>query len=287
MESEFFNLNHHWRKSSQWSILNREHADLIASEQHVMELFRRHCTTVWNEWRQHICVSDEHAVPSILASYGLENQTDCLGEGHHVEWPGGWHPRVWEKSEDVTLEKLGGWRHEDRGCDAAAAIASAMELFPHSVDATTGKAVHEFGVAVRGDVLDPITAGYVSPSKAGFVPVHGVEGVSGSRTGVGGNEVVSSEQSTVAAGLDGEVDCNTSMTISASEGSNYTEGVQARDGCKGQHHAKKAGQGAKSGYQRLGYQCPLFLRKVAAPAANASLALALSCQGVGLASWCR
>ena len=286
MESEFFNLNHHWRKSSQWSILNREHADLIASEQHVMELFRRHCTTIWNKGREHICVSDEHAVPSILASYGLDNQTDCLGEGHHVEWPGGWHPRVWEKSEDVTLQKLGGWRHEDRGCDAEAAIASAKELFPHNAGSTTGIGVHDLGLAVSVDVLDATSGDsgtvYVSPSKAGLVTVYGLESVSDSQTRTNGTE-----QSIVAARVAGEVICNNSMATSASQGSNDAEGVQARDGCKGQHHANKAGQGGKSGYQRLGYQCPLFLRKVAAPAANASLALALSCQGVRLASWCR
>lgn len=42
-----------------------------------------------------------------------------------------------------------------------------------------------------------------------------------------------------------------------------------------------------SGYQPVGQHCSLFARKFKQPAAPAALAMALSCNGVGLGSWCR
>ncbi len=32
------------------------------------------------------CYSDEHYVPTLLASRGLENQTDCAGGLTNVDW---------------------------------------------------------------------------------------------------------------------------------------------------------------------------------------------------------
>ena len=32
------------------------------------------------------CYSDEHYVPTLLASKGLENQTDCAGGLTNVDW---------------------------------------------------------------------------------------------------------------------------------------------------------------------------------------------------------
>jgi hypothetical protein len=244
LESEYFSLEHHWRKSSQWSILNREHADLVAADQHVMELFRRHCYTVENEWRWQMCISDEHAVPSILASYGLDNQTDCLGESHHTEWPGGTHPRAFEKGEDITLEWLGQWRHEEHGCNAAAAMSTAQQLFYATANHASGSASDSQNVSSTDGSLVAVSAGgyagYVTPSRAGLVPnVYGMPGFSS------------------------EINRGTKLQSTGKE------------------------QIVKKGYQKLGYECPLFVRKVTAPAANATLALSLSCQGLGLASWCR
>jgi hypothetical protein len=53
---------------------------LVAADSHVRELFHRHCYTNFTEGRP-ICVSDEHYMASLMASYGLENATDCkVGE---------------------------------------------------------------------------------------------------------------------------------------------------------------------------------------------------------------
>jgi hypothetical protein len=40
------------------------------------------------------------------------------------------------------------------------------------------------------------------------------------------------------------------------------------------------------GYAPLGYHCPLFARKFAPDAVEAVMEMALSCDGLGLGSWC-
>lgn len=70
---------HHWRKSSQWFVLNRLHAELANADRHVEEQFHRFCYT-----NRSVCVSDEHYLPTLLASYGLEQQTDCLAFVHYT-----------------------------------------------------------------------------------------------------------------------------------------------------------------------------------------------------------
>lgn len=60
----------------QWFALSRAHALLAVADGHVREALRRYCYT--NMTRNHpTCVSDEHWLPSLLATYGLDNQTDC------------------------------------------------------------------------------------------------------------------------------------------------------------------------------------------------------------------
>jgi hypothetical protein len=49
---------------------------LAVADSHVRELFRRHCYTNFTSYRS-VCVSDEHYLPSLMASYGLDNTTDC------------------------------------------------------------------------------------------------------------------------------------------------------------------------------------------------------------------
>lgn len=79
MTTTHFNSSH-WRVSSQWFVLNRAHAMLAVEDLHVKEVFRRFCHTT--RWR--VCVSDEHYLASLLASYGLEDQTDCLVSKHNA-----------------------------------------------------------------------------------------------------------------------------------------------------------------------------------------------------------
>lgn len=116
----------HWRKSQQWFILNRAHAELVVEDQHVKEVFKRYC---WS-YGKHICVSDEHYIPTLLASYHLDDQTDCLGTGTWTDWGvEGWHPGTFTR-DDVNIPLFdrilnGAWPP----CDPVIARRTALELF--------------------------------------------------------------------------------------------------------------------------------------------------------------
>lgn len=74
MTTDHFN-DSHWRKSSQWFVLTRAHAILAVEDQHLKEIFRRFCYFMPPNGR--VCIGDEHYFASLLASYGLDNQTYC------------------------------------------------------------------------------------------------------------------------------------------------------------------------------------------------------------------
>lgn len=78
METKYLKRRH-WRKSRQWFVLNRLHAELANADRHVEEQFHRYCYT-----NRSVCVSDEHYLPTLLASYGLELQTDCFANAHYT-----------------------------------------------------------------------------------------------------------------------------------------------------------------------------------------------------------
>ena len=90
METKYLKKEH-WRKSQQWFILNRFHAELAVRDEHIKEVFKRYgiATSLsirlkrgdrycWS-YGKHICVSDEHYLPTLLASYDLEDEV-ALGE---------------------------------------------------------------------------------------------------------------------------------------------------------------------------------------------------------------
>ncbi|GMH35666.1 hypothetical protein BSKO_03534 [Bryopsis sp. KO-2023] len=125
METSHLNQQH-WRKSQQWFVLNRAHAELVVEDHHVKEVFKRYC---WS-YGKHICVSDEHYIPTLLASYNLDDQTDCLGTGTWTDWSQqGWHPGTFTKDNVTTglFERIlnGAWPP----CDPVLARRSALELF--------------------------------------------------------------------------------------------------------------------------------------------------------------
>lgn len=62
----------HWRKSSPFFSLTRSHAQLAAADEEVFQSFRDHCAD---------CQPEEHYVPTLLASLGRENETDCSSWG--------------------------------------------------------------------------------------------------------------------------------------------------------------------------------------------------------------
>ena len=49
---------------------------LAVADAHVRELFHSFCFTNLTQGAP-MCVSDEHYLPSLLASYGLDHTTDC------------------------------------------------------------------------------------------------------------------------------------------------------------------------------------------------------------------
>jgi len=61
-----------WRKSSQWKLLNRRHAALVAGDDEINPAFVRECWVDGHHPPSRFCVSDEHYVPSLLAALGLQ-----------------------------------------------------------------------------------------------------------------------------------------------------------------------------------------------------------------------
>ena len=64
----------HWRKSANWFGLTRKHAYVFVNE-----------TKLEPGWDGVTCC-DEHYLPSILAYYGLDNETTCTDGLAHVNW---------------------------------------------------------------------------------------------------------------------------------------------------------------------------------------------------------
>ena len=57
-------------------------------------------------WRD--CYADEHYFATLLASRGLDAETDCYGNIMHVDWSfGGAHPRAYTLRE-ATSSRCGG-----------------------------------------------------------------------------------------------------------------------------------------------------------------------------------
>jgi hypothetical protein len=60
---------------------------LVVTDSHVRELFRRHCYTNFTVLiGRSMCVSDEHYLPSLMASYGLDDATDCKVSCPKFRW---------------------------------------------------------------------------------------------------------------------------------------------------------------------------------------------------------
>ena len=71
-----------WRKSWQWTSLLRKHARSVVQDRDIDDLFRTYCRPRWDEsWCDfRVCYSDEHYIPTLFSSLGLDNETDCAGE---------------------------------------------------------------------------------------------------------------------------------------------------------------------------------------------------------------
>jgi hypothetical protein len=100
-------LRKHWRKSSQWFALIRNHVEIVLSDEPVYRAFEAHCRAGWAEELQLTldCYPDEHYVPTLLAMKGVEGETVAGLEGSaYAEWVQGEpHPHEFEVNE-VTAE---------------------------------------------------------------------------------------------------------------------------------------------------------------------------------------
>ena len=62
----------HWRKSAQWSSLIRKHAQLVADDVAVADIFAKHCRVGKDKrsGREHKCISDEVGRPCVTRPPG-------------------------------------------------------------------------------------------------------------------------------------------------------------------------------------------------------------------------
>ncbi|CAD7696935.1 unnamed protein product [Ostreobium quekettii] len=144
METAHLNVSH-WRKTQFWTVLNRGHAELVMADGHVKEIFRRYCyskrASAPRKGFVKFCVSDEHYIPTLLASYGLEDQTDCRGSSTRVQWSGDtYHPKTFHPKEvtpDLIRSIQCGWQLQ---CEWGPALQSSAALFEgvHSAGCLSG-----------------------------------------------------------------------------------------------------------------------------------------------------
>ena len=74
----------------------------------------------------HICVADEHFVPSLLAAYHMKDTYDRVGMFTFVDWKseGGWHPKTFYPGDSLQSVYTMRTRSGPAGCEP-----STMNLF--------------------------------------------------------------------------------------------------------------------------------------------------------------
>lgn len=135
-----------WRKSWQWTALERRHVHLVVQDTYVDEIFRSLCRPRWDaEWCDfRVCYSDEHYIPTLLAKHGLDHETDCSGELTDRDWsrvaPTSAHPYEY-KANDISEELFESLRHPERkGCEQAMEIQSGLSGHFTTADRLVAKA---------------------------------------------------------------------------------------------------------------------------------------------------
>lgn len=110
-----------WRKGSQWFVLKREHAEVVAFDTNVFSLFQEHCKRrplpeFWRQEymigdpsKQHNCIPDEHYVQTLLAIKDFEGEIERRGVTYTL-WNQstrdrerkGWHPVTFAYSDATS-----------------------------------------------------------------------------------------------------------------------------------------------------------------------------------------
>ncbi|KAL3131147.1 hypothetical protein ABBQ38_000452 [Trebouxia sp. C0009 RCD-2024] len=121
-----------WRKHWQWFALVRKHAQVVADDKTVINVFAKHCYTFQEGNKERECFSDEHYISTLLAVHGLDHETDCLGVNMHADWAhkNGSHPRSY-MPEQITPGLINSLRLPLHGCNYDAAIDSSNHVFKH------------------------------------------------------------------------------------------------------------------------------------------------------------
>eukprot|EP00891_Asterochloris_glomerata_P009530 jgi/Astpho2/9530/Aster-x1582 len=111
-----------FHKSSQFPLMIRRHAQLVADDVLYDASFRQHCYVGQDEalGRFRDCMSDEHYVSSLLAAKGEGHNTDCVGMAIHSNHSTGEpHPQTYNASAVTTATLQGirndGW-HQQQDC---------------------------------------------------------------------------------------------------------------------------------------------------------------------------
>jgi hypothetical protein len=264
-------------------------ASLVAAS-----LRRRFCYSNLTRTRP-ICVSDEHYLPTLLASYGLDNQTDCAGLAHYADWSaGGWHPRTFGAADALDAALVarmrapgkvaagggaavttGGGAGGPGGCDADAALDSARALLrqPSAEElAAQGGAAGRW----RQVVLRRPPAGLLQRLgqllQLPWLPAL--------------HTPAQRRQASGATSL--PRDTGDSSGEQQATGSANPGGSQQPAGLQTSSFSQQlAAWGQQElGYRAMGPRCSLFARKFTAGALPGTVQMALSCGGLGLGGWC-
>jgi hypothetical protein len=277
---------------------------------------RRHCwTNITRNWP--ICVSDEHELATLLASYGLDRQTDCMGVATWTDWHvSGWHPqhftarnmstklvarmRAAPKSESRLGQLLGLLQGQGfvqySACDTAAALGSARALLGDGAP----DAGHKEGPG-HGASDSPLAAGQQggevhisSKEEHGDVTAHSQAGQHADeavRAQARGQAAVPRAQSRAkrllaAAGLSArQAPAGASHVITLQRAAaSSSDSAFSRQQPYPERLAAWARQAL--GYEALGSHCSLLGRKFPGSEVPAALQMALSCAGIGIGSWC-
>jgi hypothetical protein len=111
---------HHWRKSMAWFVLQRNWAQFVIDDMHVIEIFKRWCF---------YCIADEHYIASLFASYHLDNQTLCIQDSHYQDWSRkpGTHPHTF-RPEEINASLLPVLRRHECGSMLLKSLDSALDI---------------------------------------------------------------------------------------------------------------------------------------------------------------
>jgi hypothetical protein len=271
----------------------------------------RYCwTNITRNWP--ICVSDEHGLPTLLASYGLDRQTDCQGRATWTDWSvAGWHPqqfleqnmsallvermRAAPRSESPLARLLGLLRGQGfvqySTCNTGAALRSARVLVgsnaaPGAGDEASGilLAAGKLQGAISRAGADVLLKAHVGFSATSQTTVRSGGGGSGHGTAHTAQGAIRSLLASV--GISGQgAHAASARAIKLPQRSGGSEGSGTS---RQEPYAARLAAWAREelGYQALGSHCSLQARKFPSAAVPAALQMALSCGGLGIGSWC-